>query len=111
MVRLVSALLAIVLLGSVSRAQAGEHQSMCRVRSVRDVMARELHKRDYYARIIPQLIEEVPDGGANTVLCDVTDWTLIYDARVVVGVPLGLCQRHVFRVRAVPYGFVVEYLR
>ncbi len=111
MVRLLVLLLAITLPGPIARAYAGEHVSMCHARSVRDLMARELHNRDYYAHIIPQLIEEVPYAGANTALCDVMDVTLVYDARVMIGAPLGLCQRHLFRVRAVPNGFVVDYLR
>jgi hypothetical protein len=111
MVRLVVLLFAIALLGPVPPANAGEHEPICQVRSVRDVMARELHKRDYYARIDPRLIGEIPDAVRNTVLCDVMAWTLVYDARAVAGAPLGHFERHLFRVRAVSNGFVVRWLR
>ena len=113
MVRLVTLLLlvAIALPVPAPRANAGEQESICHVRSVREVMARELHKGDYYARVIPDLIAEIPDTGANTVLCDVMDWSVEYDARVAAGVPIGRFERHMFRVRAVSNGFVVGLLR
>jgi hypothetical protein len=113
-VRLVTLLLLLVTIalpGLAARAQAGEHASICHDRSVRDVMAQELHKRDYYARVIPDLIAEVPDAGGNSVVCDVMDWTVVYDARVVAGAPIGHFERHLFRVRAVMNGFVVGWLR
>ena len=48
-------------------------------------LKREIRKRDYYARIEPRLIDEVPDGPPNTVWCGVSVWTLRYDARIYDG--------------------------
>jgi hypothetical protein len=93
------------------RASAGERGPVCRVPSVVDVMTREIRKRDYYARIEPRLIEEIPESARNTVWCGVTVWTLSYDARIGDGLPLGRCEQHAFRVQAVSNGFVVRYLR
>ncbi|HEX3404886.1 MAG TPA: hypothetical protein VHT74_31625 [Acetobacteraceae bacterium] len=111
MVRLAVLLVAMCLLVPVSRARAGEYPSICRAQSVLDVMAREIHKRDYYARIEPRLVDEVPEAAQNTVWCGVVVWSLRYDARFAVGVPLGLCEQHAFRVRALSNGYVVRYLR
>jgi hypothetical protein len=104
-------LASMLVLAPAPRASAGEHGAICRVPSVVDVMTREMHKRDYYARIEPRLIDEVPDRGRNTVWCGVTVWTLSYDARIADGLPLGRCEQHAFRVQAVSNGFVVRYLR
>jgi hypothetical protein len=74
-------------------------------------MAREVHKRDYYARIEPRLVGEVPDATQNTVLCGVPVRTLSYDVRRAFGVPILRCEQHDFRVQALSNGFVVQYLR
>ena len=111
MVRLVALLAAALFLAPVPRASAGEHQSICRSPAVLDVMKRELHKRDYYARIEPLLVDEVPDEPRNCVWCGVSVWTVTYDARRAVGVPLGRCEQHAFHVQALSKGFVVRYLR
>ncbi len=74
-------------------------------------MGVELQKHDHYARIEPCLIEEFPADAENTVLCSVGVHTVIYDARVLPGVPLRSCARHAFRARALLDGFVVDYLR
>ncbi len=110
MARLIALLLVVPMLWPVARAQAGEDQSICRIRTVQDVMARELHKLEYYARVLPQVSHEVPESIPTTVLCEVTAFTLVYDARVAADAPLGHFEQHLFRVRAVSNGFVVRYL-
>lgn len=105
-------LLALVLfLAPVPDANAGNQGPICRVPSVVDVMARELHKRDYYAQIVPRLIDEAPESARNTVWCGVTVSTQTYDARSADGFPLKRCEQHAFRVKALSNGFVVSYLR
>jgi hypothetical protein len=101
----------LLFLAPAPHAWAGEHQPICRVPSVLDQMALELRKRDYYGRIEPHLVEEVPEVAGTTVWCGVVVWTLSYDARVADGLPLGRCELHAFRVRALSNGFVVRYLR
>jgi hypothetical protein len=92
-------------------AIAGELRPICRAPAVLDEMARELHKRDYYARIEPRLVGEIPDRAPNTVLCGVTVFTVTYDAYHADGIPLGRCELYAFSVRALSNGFVVRYLR
>lgn len=110
MIRLCVLFALMLFLAPLPHAVAGELGPICRVPSVLDVMAREVHKRDYYARIVPRLINEVPDTAPNTVWCGVTVWTLSYDARIADGHPLGRCEQHAFRVQALLNGFVVSYL-
>ena len=100
----------VLFLAPLPYALAGELGPICRAPSVLDVMAREVRKRDFYARIEPRLIDEVPDTAPNTVWCGVTVWTLSYDARTADGLPLGRCEQHAFRVQALLNGFVVRYL-
>ena len=105
------AMLALTLaLAPWSRASAGVPELICRVPSVLDVMAREVHKRDYYGRIEPRLIDQFPYAAPNTVLCGVTVWTLSYDAHRADGIPIGRCEQYGFSVQALSNGFVVRYL-
>jgi hypothetical protein len=100
-----------LMLALAPHASAGELRPICTVPSVLDEFARELHKRDYYARIVPPLVDEYPYAAPNTVLCGVTVSTLSYDAYRADGIPLGRCEHYAFSVRALSNGFVVRYLR
>jgi hypothetical protein len=106
------AMLALILaLAPFSCARAGALEPICRVPSVVDVMAREVHKRDYYGRIEPDLIDQFPYAAPNTVLCGVPVWTLSYDAHLADGIPLGRFEQYGFTVQALSNGFLVRYLR
>ncbi len=93
------------------RIQAGEPRSICRNPSVLAFIGLELQKLDHYARINPCRVEEYPSTAEDTVQCGIAVRTVTYNAALQAGVPLGRCERHVLRVRALPNGFVVDYLR
>jgi hypothetical protein len=101
----------ILLLAPVACANAGEPTPICRVPSVLEVMAREVHRRDYYARIDRRLVDEFPDTPPNTVWCGVTVSTLSYGVYFADGRPLWRCEQYAFSVRALEIGFVVRYIR
>ena len=106
--RLLLACAIVVPLGQ--RAVATEHGPICRVRSVVDVMAREIRRHDHYARVEKQQISEYPAVTPNVVLCAVPAWTLRYDAWRNGNLPLVYPERYEFRVQALLGGYVVKLL-
>lgn len=98
----------ILLLLSTGPVRAGE--AICRNPSVVEFMTLVLHEHDHYARLDPCFIEEYPTNTTNTVLCNVTVQTLTYNAQLQARRPLRRCERHLFRARALPNGFRVDYM-
>jgi len=106
----VGVLLALLLLMPMTRAFAGDLRPVCETPSVLEVMARELHKRDYYIKFEPHQIAEVPDAAPNSVWCGITVWRIGYDARIADGLPILSWEQHAFRIQVLSNGFVVRYL-
>ena len=111
MARLIALSLLVIPFVSGGAVRAGEPQSICRNPSVLTFIGLELQKRDHYARVVPCLVEEFPTAAQDIVQCGIAVRSVTYNAALRPDVPFGRCENHAFRVRALPNGFVVDYLR
>jgi hypothetical protein len=92
-------------------AWAGQPQPVCRVSEVLDVISLELHKREIYIRIDPDLVWQQPTADRTVVRCGVCALVATYDMPSFGERPLRTCEQHAFDVRALPNGFIVQFLR
>ena|ERR1700733_1417297 len=111
MVRIALASMAMLTLAAGEPAWAGQQQPVCRVATVLDVMSLELQKREIYIRIDPDLVWQEPTAHRTVVRCGVCALIATYEMPRFGERPRRTCEQHAFDVRALPYGFVVEFLR
>jgi hypothetical protein len=106
-----AAVLATVLAATMARAEGRPPEPVCRLPTVVNVMAQELHGHWYYARIDPALIQETPTPDGELIHCGVCVKIDMYDMGRYGDRPVGRCALHMFSVQAVRNGFVVRYLQ
>jgi len=111
MVRMAMAFTAMLMLAPRGSPWAGEPQPICRVSTVLDVISLELHKREIYIRIDPNLVWQEPTVDRTVVRCGVCALVATYAMPSFGERPLLTCEQHAFDVHALPNGFVVEFLR
>ncbi len=111
MVRMAMAFMAMLMLVPGASAWAREPQPICRLPTVLDVISLELHKREIYIRIDPNLVWQEPTADRTVVRCGVCALVATYAMPSFGERPLLTCEQHAFDVHAMPNGFVVQLLR
>lgn len=91
-------------------ARATQVGPVCRQPSVIDEITREVRARNYYGTVDPKLVTEQPTADPRVVRCDVCVQSAPFDTTRFGDQPIQNCLAHVFKVRILPNGFVVNDL-
>jgi hypothetical protein len=102
-----SIMLVMTIAAAALPVQAAAPTPICRLPTVMDRMAAELHRNPYYSRLDPALIVEMPTADPRVVRCALCLNIIVFDTGRLGDGPVARCEARAFNVRALPNGFVV----
>lgn len=108
--RWMTPILVLSVVAAARPAIAGDPGPICREASVVDEITREVHNRNYYSTVNPELITETPTADPQFVHCQVCVQLAPYNTLRFGDHPVARCVEQGFEIHIMPGGFIVNGL-